>query len=48
MKALAEIRDLFGIGTEAESKVGARARNASPLLEALALTGLIQIQTALG
>jgi hypothetical protein len=45
MDALAEIRDLFGIGAEAESKVSARARKGSPLLEALALKGSIQIRT---
>jgi hypothetical protein len=44
MKALAEIRDLFKIGAEAESKLGLAARNGSALLDALARGGSIGIQ----
>jgi len=44
MKALAEIRDLFKIGAEAESKVGA-APNGSRLLDALVRSGSVRIQT---
>jgi len=44
MKALAEIRDLFKIGAEAESKAGA-APNGSRLLDVLVRSGSVRIQT---
>jgi hypothetical protein len=45
MKALREIRDLFKIGAEAESKLGAAAREGSLALEALVQTGSLRIKT---
>ena len=42
MKALREIRDLFRIGAEAESKLGVAAPEASVALEALMRTGAVQ------
>jgi hypothetical protein len=45
MKALREIRDLFGIGAEAQSKLGAAAPVGGPALEALVRTGAARLTT---
>jgi hypothetical protein len=46
MKALREVRDLFGIGAEAESKLGATASSQRGLaLQALMQTGSVRLAT---
>jgi hypothetical protein len=48
MKALREIRDLFKIGAEAETKLQAVVPDGGPALEALGQTGTIRITTKWG
>jgi hypothetical protein len=48
MKALREIRDLFKIGAEAESKLQTVVPDGGPALEALGHTGTIRLTTKWG